>query len=329
MLPFVTAFDCSFRARARRKSSFIKLLTILCLFGITPAALSESGTLEIYPMATQNGTSARRVFTDEHNRPTREIYYRAKSFTKNPEAESDLDAYLVRLYSYDRDGRNEWMGEYSPELILQRSLETLYNPAGQLTTRQWRDSDGIIRYQTRYPGGREASHLYFDDTGTRLVSIRGEIPSDIELASGWGKKVDGLACGIGFNRDKGKLEDFRFDVTIRNFTASPLKAVTCLRYQEIKVELLTASGQIVPQDTGYIRQRDKRLREMNHGTNENVQTIPPNESQTFNGSYELKEWYRNVPDGKYTLTVRRRADGPEFSLPSRPVEIEVLSEEAH
>jgi hypothetical protein len=157
-----------------------KFLTITCLLGISASALSESGALEIYPRATQIGTIARRVFTDERNRPFRAIYYRAKFFSIQPKDDSDLVPYETRLYSYDEVGREVWMGEYSPELILRRSLETLYDASGQLQARQWRDTDGIVRYQIRYAGGRSVSHLHYDATGSRVIKVQGEIPAWVD-----------------------------------------------------------------------------------------------------------------------------------------------------
>ena len=307
----------------RRRPTLGKFLAIPCFLGISIPALSGADTLVIYPMETQNGTIARRTVTDEHQRPVREIYYRTNASPKSPTVESDLIPYVTRLYNYDRQGREEWMGEYSPKLILQRSFETLYEAEGRRQTRLWRDTDGIVRYQSRSENGSTVSHLYFDDTGKDLISIRGKIPPDMDMASGWGKPAGGLACGIGINRSRGKIHDFRFYVTVRNLTASPLVVVSCLPYQEIKVELRDASRHLVKVDTGHLRRRDKDLRAMNPDKNDTLQTIQPTESQTFNGGHELKDWYPGLPSGTYILTVWRRADGPDFALASNPVQLQV------
>ena len=294
-----------------------KILAIICFLGMAASALADSGKLEAYPSPSQNGTIARRVFTDEHGRPIREIYYRAGFPQKEPKDDSGYSPSLINLYSYDKDGRKEWMGVYSPEYILQRASESFDDSSGKQKMWQWRDADGIVRYQMR-----NACALDFDDTGTRLIGICGEAPSDLDLFSGWGKKFDGLACGIGLNRDKGKLEDIRFQVTIRNVTTSALKFNNCLDRAELKVELRGSSGQLIRQDPT----RLKKLREMRSGTKIGRSEIGPNDCATF-GIYSLKEWDRHLPAGLYTLTVRRRTDGKEFSLSSKPVQLEILAEE--
>ena len=292
-------------------------MKFVCFFIMAASALADSGKLEVYPSPSQDGTIARRVFTDEHGRPIREIYYRAGFPQEKPKDDSGYSPSQIYLYTYDKDGREEWMGVYSPGYILQRASESFYDSSGKRKMWQWRDADGIVRYQMR-----NACHLDFDDTGTRLIGIIGEAPSDLDLFSGWGKKFDGLACGIGLNRDKGRLEDIRFQVTIKNVTASALKFNNCLDRAELKVELRGNSGQLVRQDPNCL----KNLREMNSGTKIGVPELGPNDCQTF-GIYPLNDWYRNLPAGLYTLTVRRRTDGKEFSLSSKPVQLEILAEE--
>lgn len=137
--------------------------------------LAAPGTLQIYRKETQNGTIARRIFKDTSGRSIRAVYYRKKAFVQSPKDESDLVPYEIHLDTYDEGGRPEWMGVYSPELILQRSLETTYGEAGRIRMRQWRDADGIVRYQMR-----DGSHIYYDDTGTRVIKVQGKIPAGID-----------------------------------------------------------------------------------------------------------------------------------------------------
>ena len=296
------------------------------------SALSESGVLEIYPRESQNGTIARRIFTDEHNHPIREIYYHARYSSKKPKDETDLVAYQVRLYTYNADHRQEWMGEYSPELwmgwypnlVLERSLETHYNSSGKVDTSQWRDADGIVRYQIRYEKG-DSSHLYFDDTGEHLIGIRGMIPSDMNLSPFIGKPIDGLVCWTGVNRSQVNLKDFYFYVTVLNLSTSERKIIRQPPYWDVNVELKDASGHLVPQNVDYVTRRNKALSDRKHGVKDDIQTLSSHEADS--GLYRLQDWYSNLPVGTYSLKIRRRADGNEFSLASKAVQLQVIKDQ--
>ena len=282
------------------------------------------GELTIYDMSTEIGVVAMRVFRDASGRVAKTIYYSSTSRElKGPYSEDSLRVRSSVVSEYDENGVLRREKHYGPKMNLRRIMDLVCTNAEKRMI-IWRRPDETREYEIKYQGKRELSHLYFDITGKNLVGMNGEIPSDIELASGWGQPVGGIACGLGVNRIRGTLRDIQFSVTVRNLTASPCKVITCLPYHQMQVELRNEVGQLVPQNADYIRQRDQELIRMNHGINEATQTISPHQARQFDGGHELQEWYSNVQPGKYFLTVRRRADGPDFTLASKPVKLQIV-----
>jgi len=285
-----------------------------------------NGELTIYKMSGQTGTVANRVFRNSNGRVLKTIYYTSTLVSPTgPYPEESLRVKSIIIHKYDEQGREQREEHYGPDMTLRRIRDTLYRDADK--TIIWRRQDESREYEIRFERKRSVSHLYFDATGENLVSIRGAIPADMDLPYGWGPSVDGIACGLGVTRSQGSLTDFRFYITTRNLTPTPRKVITCLQYHEIKVELRDEEGNLVPQDDEYIRKRDQDLIRMNRGIREATQIIPPNQAETFDGGRELREWYSNLSTGTYYLTVRRRADGPDFPLLSRPIELQVVAQE--
>ena len=282
----------------------------------------DAGVLTIYEVASQIGTVANRAFRDSQGRLSKTIYYSAEPFRlQGPYTEESLRVQSVVIYKYDDQGR-EWREEHhGPDMRLQRIKETAYQDSRK--TLVWRRADETRAYEIRYSETREISHLYFDDSGRNLVGLRGAMPPDLDLAWGWGTPAEGLACGIGVNRTSGPLEDIRVYVTVRNLTEFPAKVVTAVQYHVIQMQLRDEVGRLVPQNTDYIKERDRDLIRMNRGTAEAVQTIPPNHAGHFAGGYKLTEWYEGLTPGTYRLTIRRRASGEDFPLVSNVLVLEI------
>jgi len=116
--------------------------------------------------------------------------------------------------------------------------------------------------------------------------------------------------------------------TVFNKGSDPAKVMTALQYYVLKLELRDEDGNLVPQDTAYIKKRYKDLRRGNRGINKNMHTIRPGEARDYGSGYELKEWYSNLKPGKYQLTVRRRASGRRFSLVSNTISITIEASKA-
>lgn len=230
--------------------------------------VGDSG-LTIYKMSSQTGTVANRVFRNSNGRVLKTIYYTSTvSSLTGPYPGESLRVQSIIIHKYDKQGREQREEHHGPDMTLRRIRDTLYRDADKTVI--WRRSDESREYEIRFEGERAVSHLYFDTTGEKLVSIRGTIPADMNLPYGWGPSVDGIACSLGVNRSQGSLTDFRFYVTTRNLTATPRKVITCLQYHEIKVELRDEEGNLVPQNDEYIRKRDQDLIRMNRGIREAI-----------------------------------------------------------
>jgi uncharacterized protein (DUF2141 family) len=300
-------------------------LLAICVFLATGAfAQQETDELIIYDHMSAVGTVARRVFTNEKGQMVKVIHYRAKDFSPRPKKENELIPCAIELHTYDELGRKVWMGDYSPTWILSRTSEDRYGLPEQTKTTYARKADGTLTVEERRYVKGGGCILYFDDEGKDLMAFRGVLRPDINLPSGWGQEVDGLACGVGINRRAGKLKDLHIQIMVRNHSDEARDVVTCLPYQEIKIELRDAAGKLVPQAAEHIRARDQKLQEMNPGGNETTQTLRPHYIELYSGGHCLEDWYANLPPGAYALTVFRRANGPGFPLKSNPLTLQII-----
>ena len=283
-------------------------------------AVPDAGVLTIYEVASQIGTVANRVFRDSQGRLSKTIYYTAGPFRiRGPYTEESLRVQSVVIYKYDDQGR-KWREEhYGPDLRLQRIKETAYQDSRK--TIVWRRADETREYEIRYSETRAISHLFFDLSGRNLVGLYGAMPPDLDLAWGWGPSAEGLVCGIGANRTNAPLEDIRVYVMVRNLTQSPANVATALQYHIVQMELRDGKGEWVPQNTDYIRKRDRDLIRINRGTCEAIETIEPN--HVICGEFGLQDWYDGLASGTYHLIIRRRASGGDFSLVSNVLVLEV------
>ena len=286
------------------------------------ASDADGGELTIYKMSTQIGTVAKRAFRDSSGRFTKTIYYTSTSLSPTgPYPEETLRVQSVVIHRHGRNRREEHRG---PDMALRRIRDTVYQNGNKAIV--WRRPDETREYEIRYSGNRSISHLYFDQTGQKLVGVSGAIPSDVDLAWGWGRTDGGLTCGIGASHTSGPLKQVRIYVTIRNLTEAPAKVVTALPYRVVQMELRDAEDKIVPQDVARIAERNSDLIRMNPGANENIQTIRPHEAAMYTGGYELGDWYSDLQTGTCHVTVRRRAGGKEFSLVSNSLKLEIQDE---
>ena len=325
----------------------IFLITLFCAFfsiqpsnaqlkqqNLTNAAEKEQdGELNIYGVITQIGTVAKRTFRDNAGRIIKTIYYGLDyrnlpnpfSF-REPITEEMLAVQSINIHYYDQQGRQDRVEHYTPSFELSRIKQNKYGPNGRKIATIWLRPDESRKYEIRYHNGSSISHLYFDDTGQKLIAARGPVPKNMDLAYGWGRPVEGLSCGIAPNKHSALAKDIDISVTVRNLTAQPAKIITTLPYQTIQIELRNTKGALVPQNTDYIEKRNKELLRMNNPLRESLQTIPPHQTGHYSSGYELNQWYGEVEPGKYYLTVKRRASGKDFSLVSNTITINILAD---
>jgi hypothetical protein len=300
--------------------SMIILPTMLCR-----GADSNEGELIIYETAGQTGIVAQRIVRDSNGLPIKTILYGTASLSHSgPFPKETLSIRQIIIHKYDNFGRITQDNYYTPEMTLTRIRDTIYQ--GKDKTIIFHRVDRSKEYEIRYVENRTVSHLYYDDSGQKLIGISGVIPSDANLASGWGQPTDGLACGIGANDTDAPLKKISVQVSFRNLTDKPKKVVTAIPYAEVKMELRDTKGNLILQNVQYIEEKNRHLVEMNHGTNEAIGTIPAFEAATYR-SYELREWYDSLAAGKYYLTVRCRSEGKNFNLVSNILELDIEYEQ--
>ena len=312
--------------KAFQECIFLVLCTGLVLAGTAHVAAQEQAEdFTIYPQESQIGTVARRVFMDTEGRITKTIYYGLRQDfrgARGPHSEEMLAVQSIVLHKYDEESREARTEHYDGHMILQRIKLTRYNSDGEKASHVWLRSDGSREYEIRYSNPRSALHLYFDDSGTKLVAVSGVLPQDVDLAHGWGEEVAGLSCGIAPSSPRGPLQEIRIYVSVRNQSEHPAEVLTALPYQTVQMVLRDGQGALLPQDEGYIGKRNSALVRLNRGPSDNLQTLATGQARHYR-SYELREWYSGLAPGSYSLTVRRRASGEELSLVSNTISIEI------
>lgn len=283
-----------------------------------PTGIDQNqGELTVYPKSTENGTLAVRVFRDTHGRLLKKIYYTGQDLSHSVHGyETSLQTREIVLYEYDRKGRSQWEKHYTPRMTLTRTMETVHSTRGETLICRRPD-------QTKVYEIRPDTEIYFDDTGKRVIGLKGAIPKEVDLASGWGPTVEGLACGLGFERARGRLKDMRFYLTVRNLTDAPRKIITALPYHQMQLQLQDESGRLMPQDVGLMEKQEQEQVRLDPGTQESTRPIEAHQAGMEGTGYSLKAWYAQLPAGKYTLRVRRRAQGQDFVLVSPAVPFEL------
>jgi hypothetical protein len=272
-------------------------LTTLCIVlcapvaarSATPSSAEDAGELQIYPMMTQVGTVASRTFRDSDGRVSRIIYYSASGSgahsVAGPFAERDLKPQSMQQMHYDSAGRL-WKTESfnsDHQLVSVRQIE--YRADGQ-KSRSWQtDATGIRTSETRWDAAGRYTNLAFDPTGSRVVTMGGAFPGDIDLPHGWGEAAAGLACGITLSRERGKTADIDVFVNIRVFPPTTDAALTSLP----DVQLRNADGKDV-------REVADPARHPNGYTGQEVGYLSP--------AYPLAERFPALPRGRYTLRLR-------------------------
>ncbi|HSB27543.1 MAG TPA: hypothetical protein VLE19_06805, partial [Pyrinomonadaceae bacterium] len=152
------------------------------------AAAGETEELHLYSMPTQIGTVARRTIRDRSGRVVREVFYSSNTFGKVPQTGQGLLVQSISVYYYDAAGRVDRVEHWGDQVRVEHNA---YGPSGELARKWFVDADGVRRYEMRFKGSTTMTHLYFDDTGTYLRSVRGQLVDDVDLPHGWGMPTGG------------------------------------------------------------------------------------------------------------------------------------------
>jgi len=129
----------------------------------------------------------------------------------------------VDVYFYDSDGRVDRVEGRDANARAPRVRLHEYLASGELARLKYVEVDGVRCYEQRQKGTTTLTDLYFDQTGTYLTGIRGQIPEDADLPHGWGEVGDGLAYGIALSPSEStsrRISEMSRTVPVKTSSAS-------------------------------------------------------------------------------------------------------------
>jgi hypothetical protein len=267
-----------------------------------PPLVQPAGELEIYDMATQIGTRARRTFRDAGGRIVKEIYYTGPF--SGPAREDQLTVQSSRLYHFRPDGRLDRREIRGPKDELRQIQHHQYDAGGALVLDWFEGPTGIREMETRHAGNRRT--LYeFDPTGSRVISARGAIRSDRDLTDGWGPDVGGLSIGIALPVVEGAASDIAAWLNLRNATAQRVH----FRGPDPMLVLTNARGERIPERPHAARANDGQSRPIDF-------PIRAGYSELWWPPYSMTNRFGTLAPGRYTLRLTMATISPGLTLES-------------
>jgi hypothetical protein len=276
--------------------------------------------LRIYERPTQIGTVANRVFRDAKGRIVKTIYYTGGAL-QGLYGEESLREQSTRVTTYDDYNCAVKNETFEPGMKLARTSETICRE-GTATPHIsiGRDTRGVKQSETRHElDGRTRTSLYFDDEGERVMSIWGHTPLDVDLAHGWGKEADGLACGIAASRERGRQSELRVWVTIKNI--SQRREDGLLMVSPVAFELRDAAGRLVAPKADFEEDSDEAASTACPATE--GRGVPRAGASELLRSYELGERYEPLPPGMYSAIVKHCLSSKRQLLVSNTIHFEI------
>lgn len=274
--------------------------------------------LNIYSRQTQIGIIANRIFRDASGRVYKEIFYTGRNDARVPYTQEMLKERSIILYKYNEQGQRIRSEYYDAKMHLESVVGITYS--GNKERREIKYTPaGVRQYEIRYIDNSSVSHLYYDQSGKNLVSIRGLIPNDVDLPFGWGETIGGLACGIVLTQAKSLVDEqpgYALYVNIRNngSTQIPISEVP-----RVEIELRDSAGNVVRERTDDpAKETHLQLQRQFNG-----QLINPGESGYIYPPYELNLRYGNLPSGHYSIRARLRIGNNNQILISNTISFEV------
>jgi hypothetical protein len=303
--------------KAQIGSGFNHALGLLLLLSISAHGQEREskGELRIYQRATQVGTVANREFKDDKGRVVKVIYYTHADTSTN-----DFREQSTHMFEYDEYGCPIKSKNYDRTSKLTHTEEVrCVDGTATRSLTIVRNSLGIKQGESRHTetGGTQTS-LQFDSNGEKVVAITGELPSDVDLAHGWGDVLHGLALGVAANREKGRQQDLEVHVSIKN-TGNDAGLVMV---SPVLVELKDSNGQVVQQKKASYRTNLNQTRSNECPSYLRIGAPSPGRAQS-QYSYNLGEQYERLAAGKYSMTVTYCVSGVSERLVSNTIQIEV------
>ena len=307
--------------KKRGSKTGVALIMLLFLSVAVRAQVAEpKGELRLYGRATQIGTVASREFKDGKGRVVKVIYYTGGGSFEGPYGEDLLREQSIHTYTYDDHDCRIKSESYEPGMRLSRTedvrcLDGTATP--RLTT--IRDARGVKQAETSHKAnGSTPTELYFDSDGDKVVAINGEVPTDVDLAHGWGEELGGFACGIAANREKGRQEDLQVRVTIKNISHD---AEGVVMISPVLVELKDITGRVVERKAAY-RKHENGVQSEGCPTYLAQGAPFAGRSQEQPG-YALGEQYDPLAPGTYSITITYCVSAVRGLLVSNTILLEV------
>ncbi len=307
---------------------------------------AQDGSLILYDMETEIGTVGRREYHDEAGRLVKLILY-AHAWPSTYSADGTATAPMrlsargtidpnsiavcsIEAYDYDDRGRSVRTSRYGRGGALSGFTVYRYDHQGSMRVGIDFTPDGRKSSETRYSRpprsavnggvtgphpkrGPELSYLLFDDTGERLIAVRGALPDDLPWTWGWGQERNGLCCAIAPSSASGTLDEIRIAASVRNVT-SDARAVAlgqgCLR-----PVLHNGAGEIVP-----IGSRGRQYLLTPHIARLAIEPGKVSHSDCDS----LGWWYPDLAPGRYSLEVEYLGDSTEWLLVSNTLTITIV-----
>jgi hypothetical protein len=267
-------------------------------------AAGETSEIKFYPHPTQIGTVALRTIRDRTGRVDREIYYTSSAVNWAEPRENDLRVQSIKVYFNDTKGRVDRIEHWQTGSRAPKVERNQYSETGQLTRTWYVETDGVRRYEIRFEELKSVTHLYYDDTGTYLTSLRGRLVSDVDLPHGWGVVNGGLACGITLSTERGRFDDVGVWVNVQNVST---QSVSISNLAAPSFEVRDAQGNIVtPRATAATTQQNVHQL---YG-----QLLDHQEAGFMYPAYRLADYFEPLAPGKYSIRIRQ-------PLPERNVEL--------
>ena len=308
------------KRRALACKRCLVLISCTFLFALSTHAQNPDGKgeLRIYHRATQIGTVANREFKDDKGRVVKVIYYTHADLSMSNFREELLREQSSQTFVYDEYGCRVNSKSYDQTRKLIRTEEV--RCAEGTATRSLtiiRNSKGIKWGEARHTAtGGTQTVLHFDSNGEKIVSITGELPSDVDLIHGWGDVAQGFALGIAPNREKGRQQDLEIHVSLKNVSNDAGQVMV----SPILVELRNSNGKVVELKPAH---RLNPRTELNVCPSYLQMGAPGRGRAQSQYGYHFGEHYERLPPGKYSMTVTYCVSGTSERLVSNTIEIEV------
>lgn len=294
------------RAYVLMASSFF--LSCLPLFA-QPTKLEEQ--LIVYKYPSQINTVARREYKDQQGKIVKTIYYAGG--WEQPIQEDKLSIQSIEINHHNNAGLLVRSDRFDEKMKLQNFRKIQYLADGEIRNTYY-SGKGIRTHETRRGNDKKSTELHFDSTGKKLVYLRGDIPSDVKIPFAWSETESKFACSAHLVRSKSTIDDLEVEAIavhlLRLTEGEPYSA----QMPPAEMEIRDAKGNLISSSQSNSLVDQTRIsRSISLPDKGKVNFIYP--------AYDLREYFPNLPPGRYTVRVKLPIKGLAKPLISKPLVI--------